>query len=194
MSPSIRANRMDRLARRKSSFDCSVTVPMPFGRGFRLRCWRLAQGIRTDGVADYLGVDGDYVARHLLKIPADRFRPIDLRNVSDLGRGFDLACSLEVAEHLRRTGQNPSSPLWSSGSRSSFLRRYTPPRRDGACERAVASYWAKLFANTATSLWIASARAIFGDSRVEWWYRQNISGILSPRQMSSRLHSGRRPL
>ena len=53
-----------------------------------------------NGVADYLGVDGEYVARHLLKIPADRFRPIDLRNVSDLGRGFDLACSLEVAEHL----------------------------------------------------------------------------------------------
>ena len=47
-----------------------------------------------------LGVDGDYVARHLLKIPADRFRPIDLRNVRDLDRGFDLACSLEVAEYL----------------------------------------------------------------------------------------------
>src|SRR3984893_18523768 len=52
------------------------------------------------GVSDYLGVDGDYVPRDFLKIPANRFRPLDLQNLTALDRRFDLACSLEVAEHL----------------------------------------------------------------------------------------------
>lgn len=52
------------------------------------------------GVADVLAVDGDYVARNRLQIPADRFRPHDLTVSLELGRKFDLVQSLEVAEHL----------------------------------------------------------------------------------------------
>lgn len=52
------------------------------------------------GVPDVLAVDGDYVARDRLAIPAERFRPHDLSQPLDLGRRFDLVQSLEVAEHL----------------------------------------------------------------------------------------------
>lgn len=52
------------------------------------------------GVGDVLAVDGDYVARDRLAIPAERFRPHDLSQPLDLGRRFDLVQSLEVAEHL----------------------------------------------------------------------------------------------
>lgn len=52
------------------------------------------------GVADALAVDGDYVDRARLAIPAGRFRPADLSQPLNLGRRFDLVQSLEVAEHV----------------------------------------------------------------------------------------------
>lgn len=55
---------------------------------------------RTYGVEDVLGIDGDYVARDILQIPQNRFHAVDLTKPFTLGRVFDLAMSLEVAEHL----------------------------------------------------------------------------------------------
>jgi SAM-dependent methyltransferase len=52
------------------------------------------------GVQDYLGLDGDYVARQRLLIAPDRFVATDLTQPFKLNRQFDLAMSLEVAEHL----------------------------------------------------------------------------------------------
>src|SRR5688572_13458688 len=49
---------------------------------------------------EVLGIDGDYVDRSQLRIPADKFRPFDLRKKLTLDRKFDLVVSLEVAEHL----------------------------------------------------------------------------------------------
>jgi hypothetical protein len=52
------------------------------------------------GVSDYHGIDGDHIADHQLLIPCERFTRHDLRRPLNLGRRFDLAMSLEVAEHL----------------------------------------------------------------------------------------------
>jgi hypothetical protein len=51
------------------------------------------------GVLDFLGIDGEYV-KELLQIPFANFQPMDLRDQISLQRTFDLAISLEVAEHL----------------------------------------------------------------------------------------------
>lgn len=52
------------------------------------------------GVERILGVDGPYVDRTALEIPGDRFLPHDLTRQLKIGESFDLALSLEVAEHL----------------------------------------------------------------------------------------------
>ncbi len=52
------------------------------------------------GVGDVVAVDGDYVRRDQLAIPAERFIAHDLATPLDLRRRFDLVQSLEVAEHL----------------------------------------------------------------------------------------------
>lgn len=52
------------------------------------------------GVNDVLAVDGDYVARDQLAIPATNFMAHDLATPLDLKRRFDLVQTLEVAEHL----------------------------------------------------------------------------------------------
>lgn len=55
---------------------------------------------RAAGVAEVLAVDGDYVRREQLAIPAESFIAHDLTTPLDLNRRFDLVQTLEVAEHL----------------------------------------------------------------------------------------------
>lgn len=55
---------------------------------------------RGMGCDEVLGLDGDYVDRKLLEIPAEAFRAADLAAPIRIEREFDLAMSLEVAEHL----------------------------------------------------------------------------------------------
>jgi len=55
---------------------------------------------RENGIEDVIGIDGDYVDRERLLIPRDRFISRNLNEPLVLDRTFDLAVSLEVAEHL----------------------------------------------------------------------------------------------
>lgn len=63
-------------------------------KGTWLSVWKQAGG------CEVIGLDGDYVSRSSLRIPEDAFQSRDLRQPLALGRRFDLAQSLEVAEHL----------------------------------------------------------------------------------------------
>jgi SAM-dependent methyltransferase len=55
---------------------------------------------REFGVDDVIGVDAAKFDRALLQIPIERFIENDLTKPINLKRRFDLAMSLEVAEHL----------------------------------------------------------------------------------------------
>ncbi len=55
---------------------------------------------RKNGIEDILGIDGEYVNRDLLLIDDHLFRAHDLSRPLGPGRRFDLAQSLEVAEHI----------------------------------------------------------------------------------------------
>ncbi|MCU1242656.1 MAG: hypothetical protein JWO71_3382 [Candidatus Acidoferrum typicum] len=55
---------------------------------------------RRHGVEEILGLDGEYVDRGTLQIPRERFEACDLTKPLAIQREFDLAVSLEVAEHL----------------------------------------------------------------------------------------------
>src|SRR5689334_7856178 len=90
-----------------SSQSASVVVPLLLKHvavqsvvdiGCGVAPW-LAQFIAA-GIEDVIGLDGDYVERSMLKIPVERFLSHDLNTPIRLGRKFDLAVCLEVAEHL----------------------------------------------------------------------------------------------
>lgn len=55
------------------------------------------------GINDVLGIDGEYVQLDRLAIPRDKFLGRDLYDDWGVTREFDLACCLEVAEHLNET-------------------------------------------------------------------------------------------
>ena len=69
-------------------------VDVGCGEGAWLSVWR---GL---GVADVHGLDGAYVDTDTLLIERDRFASADLAGTFGSSRRFDLAQSLEVAEHL----------------------------------------------------------------------------------------------
>lgn len=52
------------------------------------------------GVTEVLGLDGDYIDRRQLVIPSDRFQSARLDCPVTVPGRFDLAMSLEVAEHI----------------------------------------------------------------------------------------------
>jgi 2-polyprenyl-3-methyl-5-hydroxy-6-metoxy-1,4-benzoquinol methylase len=52
------------------------------------------------GIDDYLGVDGEWLPLNLLHFPVEHFISARLDKPLRIDRRFDLAVSLEVAEHL----------------------------------------------------------------------------------------------
>jgi len=63
-------------------------------------CGAWLHALEECGVTDVVGYDGDYVEQSNLLMDPTKFIPVDLRENFELGRSFDLAVSLEVAEHL----------------------------------------------------------------------------------------------
>src|SRR6185295_6931420 len=63
------------------------------GLGMWLSVWE-------EGGCEIRGVDGKWVDREQMAISADRFTPHDLSQPIVLDRQFDLAMSVEAAEHL----------------------------------------------------------------------------------------------
>ena len=57
--------------------------------------------LQEKGVTDILGLDGDWVKQDMLEIPRENFHQVDLETRINLDKKYDLAISLEVAEHLR---------------------------------------------------------------------------------------------
>lgn len=55
---------------------------------------------KEHGVPEILGIDGEYVDRAGLEILPSEFRAADLTQPLTLSRTYDLAVSLEVAEHI----------------------------------------------------------------------------------------------
>jgi trans-aconitate methyltransferase len=69
-------------------------VDVGCGIGTWLKVWR------DLGVENIVGIDGDYVNRRNLLIPAERFTPMNLAAPVKVEGAYDLVQSLEVGEHL----------------------------------------------------------------------------------------------
>ena len=126
------------------------------------------------GVADYLGVDGDWVPPELLEIPRERFRAARLDRPLELGRRFDLAVSLEVAEHLpelaARTLVRSAAAL-----APCVLFSAAVPHQGGLhhVNEQWPEYWAGLFAEHGYLVIDAIRPRIWTTPDVAYWYRQN---------------------
>jgi SAM-dependent methyltransferase len=127
------------------------------------------------GVQDIVGIDGQYVDKNLLQIPGSAFRTADLRQPLRLNRSFDLAVSMEVAEHL---------PESRSVSFVEDLARLAPlvlfsaaiPRQGGTghINEQWQSHWAGIFTKYDYVTCDVIRPLIWNNTSIARWYRQNI--------------------
>lgn len=127
------------------------------------------------GTDDILGIDGDYVNKEMLEIPESRFRASDLTQPFEAGRTYDLAVSLEVAEHLP-----PSSAAGFVQSLTALapvvMFSAAIPFQGGTLHlnEQWPEYWAKLFAAHHYRVVDCIRERIWDNPNVEHWYAQNI--------------------
>lgn len=143
-------------------------VDVGCGVGAWLAEWNAA------GVSDVLGLDGDYVRRDQLLIPADRFRAADLSTPPAIGRRFDLATSLEVAEHLPpETTDGFVAALCALAPAVYFGAAVPSQGGTHHVNERWQSDWAARFAARGYVALDPVRPRVWADDRVSWWYAQN---------------------
>ncbi len=126
------------------------------------------------GVTDVLGVDGAYVDRAMLQIDASKFVPRDLTQPLRLDRTFDLAMSLEVAEHLpEASAAGFVESLTSLAPVVLFSAAIPMQGGEHHVNERWQSYWARLFEARGFVLVDCIRPKFWNDDSVEFWYRQN---------------------
>jgi SAM-dependent methyltransferase len=151
-----------------SIFPAASVVDVGCGNGAWL------QAFDGNGVTNYLGVDGAHVPPDMLRIPSERFRAEDLSQLLEIGQRFDIACSLEVAEHLPKECSEQFVKLLARAAPVVLFSAAIPHQTgDGHLNEQWQSYWSNLFIAHDYVAIDCIRPAVYGDPRVDWWYRQN---------------------
>ncbi|MEO7387006.1 MAG: methyltransferase domain-containing protein [Gammaproteobacteria bacterium] len=131
--------------------------------------------LKGRGVPDIRGVDGHWVDTKNLVIPPEAFSHHDLQADLNLGRRFDLAISLEVAEHLPPV-RAPGFVAWLAGLSDVVLFSAATPRQGGKnhFNEQWQEYWAGLFASRDYIPVDLIRPRIWDDPKIATWYRQNL--------------------
>ena len=128
-----------------------------------------------NGAKEILGVDGAHVKPEILSIPVENFRAHDLTKPLKLDRKFDLAMSLEVAEHL---DGEVAAIFVESLTRLAPLILFSaaPPCQGGTghVNEQWPEYWRDLFRQNNYVAIDYIRGKVWQNDNVEWWYAQNI--------------------
>jgi hypothetical protein len=127
------------------------------------------------GVADYLGIDGDYVDKSLLKIPLTKFHPCDLQSMWSINRKFDLVISLEVAEHLNIDCAHQFIESLTNHSNLILFSAAIPGQQgQNHVNEQWLSYWVEIFKKHNYICLDLLRSRIWDNNAVEVWYKQNM--------------------
>lgn len=127
------------------------------------------------GVDDYLGLDGEYVDEEMLLIPQVKYQSCDVKQSINLNREFDLAISLEVAEHLpANKAEDFVKSLTGLAPVVMFSAAIPYQGGTGHVNEQWPEYWQNYFHKYGYVLFDAIRAKIWNDAAVEPWYRQNI--------------------
>ncbi len=152
-------------------FKCSSVLDVGCGTGTWLKSFA------DCGVADIMGIDGDFVDRKLLtnNIPEKYFLPYDLTTPFDLAREFDLVISLEVAEHLPpESAEGFIKSLVKHGNTIVFSAAVPGQGGQNHLNEQWKYYWTSLFMQFGYKAFDLIRPLIWNNVKVDWWYKQNI--------------------
>jgi len=138
------------------------------GQGAWLSIWNKL------GVEDVCGIDGSYVDRSKLLVSDSLFQPLDLTTRFHMKRRYDLAQSLEVAEHLPKAIAPQFVDCLCAHS-DLVLFSAAPPGQGGDhhVNEQPYEYWRKLFMRHNYVPIDYIRPLVAGELRIEPWYRYN---------------------
>lgn len=141
---------------------------------------------QENDVTDIFGIDGEYVDKSLLVIPQDKFKALDLSKPFTLGRTYDLAISLEVAEHL--APQSAPDFIESLTQLAPIiLFSAAIPLQGGThhVNEQWPEYWVQLFKARGFVPVDALRKRIWSNDQIEFWYRQNVMFFCTEQALAS---------
>ena len=127
------------------------------------------------GVKDICGVDGDYVLPEQLWISVDQFSGQDLNLPICMSRKFDLAISVEVAEHLpAQRAENFIADLCGLSDMVLFSAAIPFQGGHNHVNENWLEYWSLYFSKLGFVASDFLREKLWNDNTVKYWYRQNI--------------------
>ncbi len=123
-----------------------------------------------------VGVDGSYVNKNYIVIKENEFYAADLEmQLPALGKKFDLAISLEVAEHLsRERAKSFVDEICEYSDVVLFSAATKGQGGDGHKNEQRLSYWVDKFESNGYDCLDFIREKIWNDTRIPDWYRNNV--------------------
>jgi SAM-dependent methyltransferase len=127
------------------------------------------------GVPDIQGMDGAYVDQSMLAIDKQAFRAGDISQAADFNRRFDLAMSLEAAEHLPDACADTLVASLVRHADVVLFSAAIPFQRGGNhINEQWPDYWRNKFAQVGYVPVDCLRGRIWDNPAVQVWYRQNV--------------------
>jgi len=127
------------------------------------------------GVKEIMGYDGKWVNKKLLQISEEYFTEIELDKKIPINKKYDLAMSLEVAEHLpKEISETFVKSLVEASDVVLFSAAIPYQGGENHINEQRQSYWNALFEKFGYVCIDYLRERIWKDKRVCWWYKQNI--------------------
>ncbi len=130
--------------------------------------------LEDDGVKDIFGIEGEWIKEETLIIPQDKFLKTNLGKPLKLDRQFDLAISLEVAEHIHEAYADQFIDNLTSLA-PVILFSAAIPLQGGThhVNEQWPEYWRDKFLKRNFVLLDCIRSKVWNDARIRMWYAQN---------------------
>jgi len=140
---------------------------------------------REAGVEDAFGVDGPWVDPAQLLFPREQFLASDLREPLDVGRRFDVALCLEVAQILPPAAAVQIVQVLAELADVVLFGAAIPGQGGtGHLNEQWPSYWAGLFESVGYDAGDPFRSRIWNEPDVKWWFAQNLVCFARPEALA----------
>lgn len=152
----------------KLGYPITSILDIGCGLGVWLKAWEQL------GAKDIVGIDGKYVNQHELRIPLERFLPMDISKPFNLNRRFDLVQCLEVAEHIdESSAECLIRSLTHHGDIILFSAALPGQGGEHHVNEQPLEYWAEHFAQLNYRAFDYPRQCTKDATKIEPWYRYN---------------------
>jgi SAM-dependent methyltransferase len=153
----------------------SSVVDLGCGRG----TWLAA--CKELGVKHLVGLDGDWIRQEAMVDPAIQFMSANLSETLAVAEPYDLALSLEVAEHLpAESAERFIGNLTQLSEAILFSAAFVGQPGTNHINTRPHSYWAKRFIDRGYKAFDVFRQKFWDNDEVEPWYRQNAFIYVKP--------------